>query len=121
MSDGNATERICEQLEAAGVSFVRNEQIIAGTYWGVTWLIGDTKFEFRENDERTDMIVFNATPEQAVAATLGRGECHITASSTDGLCSDAPRKWFRLSCGHSFTVDGLGRPVACPACGKAVS
>lgn len=66
-----ATERICEQLEAAGVSFVRSEQIIEGTYWGVTWFIGETKFEFRENDKRTDLIAFNSTPEQAIAATLG--------------------------------------------------
>ena len=66
-----ATERICEQLEAAGVSFVRSEQIIEGTYWGVTWFVGETKFEFRENDKRTDLIAFNATPEQAIAATLG--------------------------------------------------
>lgn len=66
-----ATERICEQLEAAGLSFVRSEQIIEGTYWGVTWSVGETKFEFRENDERTDLIAFNATPQQAIAATLG--------------------------------------------------
>lgn len=58
--------------------------------------------------------------EQAVAATLGRGECEIVASSTDGLGSDSPKYWFELSCGHSFTVDGLELPVACAVCGKAV-
>ena len=67
----NATERICERLEAEGVSFVRSEQIVANTYWGVTWSVGDTKFEFRENDKRADFIAMNATPEQAIAATLG--------------------------------------------------
>ena len=54
-------------------------------------------------------------------AELGSGTCRIIASSTDGLCSDNPRQWFELSCGHSFTLDGLGVPVACPVCGKAVS
>ena len=49
-----------------------------------------------------------------------RGECEITASSTVGLCTDNPKHWFKLSCGHSFTVDGLGKPVACAVCGKAV-
>ena len=58
--------------------------------------------------------------EQAIAATLGSGTCRILASATDGLCSDSPRQWFVLSCGHSFTLDGLGAPVACPVCGKAV-
>ena len=62
--------------------------------------------------------------EQAIAdelnAELGGGTCRISASSTDGLCSDNPRKWCELSCGHSFTLEGLGKPVACPVCGKAV-
>ena len=61
---------------------------------------------------------------QAIAdelnAELGSGTCCILASSTDGLCSDNPRQWFELSCGHSFTLDGLRAPVACPVCGKAV-
>ena len=61
---------------------------------------------------------------QAIAdelnAELGSGTCRISASSTDGLCSDNPRQRFELSCGHSFIVDGLGAPVACPVCGKAV-
>ena len=61
------------------------------------------------------------TLEQAIAATLGSGECEITASATDGLCSDNPRIWFKLSCGHSFTLDGLEAPNYCPNCGKAVN
>lgn len=48
------------------------------------------------------------------------GTCRIMASATDGLCSDNPRKHFKLSCGHGFTLDGLGTPVACAVCGKAV-
>lgn len=54
------------------------------------------------------------------SAELGSGTCRITASATDGLCSDNPRQYFELSCGHSFTLDGLGAPVACAVCGKAV-
>lgn len=53
-------------------------------------------------------------------AALENGTCRIIASSTDGLCSDNPRKWFELSCGHSFTLDGLEAPVACAVCGKRV-
>lgn len=54
------------------------------------------------------------------ASELGSGTCRIAASSTDGLCSDHPRQRFELSCGHSFTIDGLGAPVACPVCGRKV-
>ena len=46
--------------------------------------------------------------------------CRITASSTNGLCSDNPRRYFELSCGHSFTINGLDAPVACAVCGKVV-
>ena len=75
--------------------------------------------------ERHQVCVHAKTEAEAIAAwntraELGSGTCRITASMTDGLCSDNPRQWFRLSCGHSFTLDGLGAPVACPVCGKAV-
>lgn len=46
--------------------------------------------------------------------------CRITASSTDGLCSDNPRHYFELSCGHSFTLDGLEPPNYCKVCGAKV-
>ena len=58
------------------------------------------------------------TPEQA--AMLGAGECEVVMSSTDGLCTDDPKHWFKLSCGHSFTIDGLEKPVVCAVCWKAV-
>lgn len=51
---------------------------------------------------------------------LGSRTCRIIESVTDGLCSGHPRKWFRLSCGHSFTLEGLETPVACAVCGKTV-
>ena len=68
---------------------------------------------------------YRKTRAEAIAAwntraELGSGTCRITASATDGLCSDNPRIWFKLSCGHSFTLDGLGAPVACAVCGKTV-
>lgn len=71
------------------------------------------------HDERTGEE-WGAIVEWNTRAELGSGTCHITASSTDGLCSDNPRQYFELSCGHSFTLDGLGAPVACAVCGKAV-
>lgn len=115
-----ATERICEQLEAAGVSFVRSEQIIEGTYWGVTWFVGETKFEFRENDKRTDLMAFNATSEQAIAATLGRGtgECDKTIS----WVWTGPTTYYshELSCGHVITSVDKEPPRYCEECGRKV-
>lgn len=44
--------------------------------------------------------------------------CRIVASSTDGLTTNEPKKWFELSCGHSFILYGLDTPAACPVCGR---
>lgn len=52
--------------------------------------------------------------------TLGGGECKVVASSTDGLTTNEPKQWFKLSCGHAFKLDGLDAPVACPVCGRKV-
>ena|GEM_PF-3695266 len=75
-----------------------------------------------------DMPEATALPEysydwQAIADELNAamgGECKVVASSTDGLTTNEPRQWFKLSCGHAFKLDGLDAPVACPVCGKAV-
>ena len=88
-----ATERICEQLEAAGVSFVRSRLIIEGTYWGVTWFVGETKFEFRENDKHADLIAFNATPEQTIAATLGSEREKALEELVRSLYADYYSEW----------------------------
>lgn len=53
-------------------------------------------------------------------AALGSGECKVVASSTDGLTTDEPKKWFELSCGHSFMLYRLGVPICCPVCGRIV-
>ena len=67
-------------------------------------------------DEEYEMLY----AKELADATLGAGECEVVMSFTDGLCTDNPKHWFKLSCGHSFMVDGLGKPVACAVCGKAV-
>lgn len=50
----------------------------------------------------------------------GGGECKIVASSTDGLTTNDPKKWFELSCGHSFMLYGFDAPICCPVCGRTV-
>lgn len=67
-------------------------------------------------------IVFDCERiEDAAGHVFERDDpCKIVASSTDGLVTDAPRKWCQLSCGHSFTFIGLGSPAACLVCGRKV-
>jgi DNA-directed RNA polymerase subunit RPC12/RpoP len=61
---------------------------------------------------------YYATEAEAIAAWSTRAErtCYVTGSATDGLCTDNPRKYFELSCGHSFTLNGLKTPNYCPNC-----
>ena len=47
--------------------------------------------------------------------------CKVIASFTEGLMTPEPQKWFMLSCGHSFKLNGLDAPVSCPVCGKKVN
>lgn len=62
-----------------------------------------------------------AEHESAIAATLGSGTCEIVATSTNNLMyPDYMVKWYELSCGHSFTLNGEDEPKWCAVCGKKV-
>ena len=108
----SATDELRRLLDERGVEYETNDHLGAyETSWD-----GFTAMQLTPGAKL--MMVF--TPEQAIAATLRGGMCHITASSTDGLCSDNPRQYFELSCGHTFTLDGLEPPNYCPNCGAKV-
>ena len=69
---------------------------------------------FTDSGEWTELVVENATPEQAVDATLGRGTCrdmgrYCFTCSECGWTADEPH--------HAF---GGFRPNYCPNCGKVV-
>lgn len=53
------------------------------------------------------------TPEQAIAATLGRGTCYVVESEFDEL-DEYPHTW--LSCGH-HTMLLPSEMQYCPKCG----
>ena len=74
---------------------------------------------FTDAGEWTELVVENASPEQAVEATLGRGTCH---------CTTPDNAWcFSCSvCGKSFPRSDLhmahnhGAIYYCPNCGRKV-
>ena len=64
------------------------------------------------------------TPEQAIAATLGRGTCHNEGDQKDFLCSECGARMF-IDTGETYTmIDSLGniieQPSFCPNCGRRV-
>lgn len=59
--------------------------------------------------------ILNATPEQAIAATLGPGTCHVKAAKKIGDLFG-----FSLSCWHSMVNPFDDHPDYCPWCGAKV-
>ena len=88
-------------------------------YWGEP--LHGAMFTVSLSGEWTELVVENPTPQQAIDATLGRGECKVVSYTTDGLMSDDPKRFFHLSCGHWVGLPGLTDvPKFCPECGLAV-
>lgn len=145
----NRTTELREKLTERVIKWTESRYSGARHAEHTKWMTANGSYvKYTEYDDgQTVMTIeaLNVTPEQAIAATLGNEyhgyeqaaieawksikawnqrhveTCRITASATDGLCTDRPRQYFELSCGHSFTIDGLERPIACAVCGKKVT
>lgn len=137
MSDSKtATERLREMLDARGVDYEANRIDFDDGYSNIYTEWGDDdNASYIEYVDGTVLRIFGCTPEQAVAATLGSGECENTSklnhSSVAGYyftCSECG-----LSVGTSMNIreTDLVTPTCfrwgelykferCPRCGKAV-
>lgn len=64
------------------------------------------------------------TPEQAIAATLGRGECRNEGDQSDFLCSECGGRMFTDTDDTYTMIDSLGniieQPKYCPNCGRRI-
>jgi hypothetical protein len=113
-----ATDELRRLLDERGVEWMDDSY---AQLWCTVWNGHDGK-QWRMTENRSGMLTelkaWHVTPEQAIAATLGRVECeNIAPDYLDFLCS---------VCGfvhyHSDENDtGDGNDWAyCPRCGKAV-
>ena len=108
-----ATERLRAMLDERGVEHVDADDGHTQHTW---WSDGDHEICASNSGER--LAVYNLTPEQAIEATLGRGECRNAAPSyLDFLCSECGFVHY-----HSDTNDtGDGNEWNyCPNCGRKV-
>ena len=113
MTDNRTTEMLCKLLEERGVSYQTH-------YLHVSWRVGPKLFDAVDNLDGT-LTVDNLTPEQAIAATLGRPERTCKSTTDDNawcfVCSE---------CGKSFPRNKLhlahnhGEINYCPNCGARV-
>ena len=114
----NATDELRRLLDERGVEHTDAED---GHTQHTFWLGGDHEIAACNSGER--LAVYNLTPSQAIAATLGRGTCEMIA--VDRYCDvdKLTTSWGCVcsACGsfHKFT-HGEGWAY-CPSCGREVA
>lgn len=115
----NATDELRRMLDERGVEYTKTI-VTEGTLFTIVTSKEHYFILMRDNDAGIEMWSQYFTPEQAIAATLGRGECHDTGESRVFHCSE---------CGfgiedayvedeHAYPTEGF--PKFCPWCGAEV-
>ena len=114
MSGKTATKRLREMLDERGVA---HSDHYLSTIWrdghGILHLAGEPMAD-------GSLVVDMLTPEQAIAATLGRGECQIETTEN---WLPAERYHRCKECGAFFAVLDASHdipPRYCPNCGAKV-
>ena len=106
----SATDELRRLLDERGVEY--------GTGFG-----GDTlwtgrhgiRWRWDAQEGKLAMFTHDITPEQAVEATLGRGECRNLSKYVN---------WFECSCcgwTYDFVTDPYSGPRYCPNCGRRIA
>ena len=101
-----ATERLRAMLDERGVEYYPKRPDIT------VWSEGVWHIHAQEDmiEGMLELFVRPVTPEQAIEATLGRGECRDTGNYISAFECDA--------CGEVYEM--YRAPSFCPSCGKAV-
>lgn len=114
----SATEKLRRLLDERRVEYRADD---AKTVWATHWEFGEhSSAMFSEYDDGECVFVTSRhlwTPEQAVDATLGRGECRITSAI---LIHDPDGYETTLDCGHVVHMPPEDFDY-CPSCGKKVA
>ena len=118
----SATDKLRRLLDERGVKYQTcDSEDIKVTKWKTpkpgVYLDYAMFLEFADGGTDFTFPSSTVTPEQAIAATLGGGECEVTSHY---YYDDYDLHEFELSCGHSYTMhDDMPYPF-CPICGKKV-
>lgn len=94
------------------------------TNW-TRWRCADGKYATYHHCEQLDLkrlVKYGCTPEQAIAATLGSGECKLR--DCEGSFSAVNRPVWLCDCGAFVTqytdATTYHKPRFCPNCGRSV-
>lgn len=113
-------DRLCELLDERGVKYKRKSFFhSAASVEYVTWRgVGGLEFSAHGSVFDPDMLYINnaiISPEDAIAATVGRGTCHMELLPDEPTTSIQPMRC--TACGHK-TYAQLAS--FCPNCGAEV-
>ena len=84
-----STERLSSLLYERGIEY-DDESYLGSVFWG------NASYE-QFGDGHTRLIVEDATPEQAIAATVGAGTCTMDGQYGNYRCSNCGKSW-QLGC-----------------------
>jgi hypothetical protein len=114
----SATDELRRLLDERGVEW--RERVWGGKHSITTfWHARGVRWHYREN--RFGEVRLHAdgiAPEQAIAATLGRGTCQVKDSIIDTY--EYNRWEYELSCGHTIIWEDSEPPNYCPNCGRRI-
>lgn len=106
-----ATDELRRMLDERGVEHTDAEDGHTQHTW---WSDGDHEIGVSNSGER--LAVYNLTPEQAIAATLGRGECReVMIDRYFRGCGECGYRWE-----YMYGIGKCVRPNYCPNCGRQV-
>lgn len=118
-----ATDELRRLLDERGVVWTANDgEHVKETCWPY---MGELTAAFAEFDNGTTRFACDTwcfTPEQAIAATLGAGTCHIEERHGDWYCTGCGEMVGTCDTTSELYIDGnaIGLWRFCPNCGRRV-
>ena len=120
----SATDELCRLLDERGVEWTYDGTVSFsdGKHWFHAWAY---------NDGAMCVSMGYLTPEQAIEATLGRGECEAKVEVVEFSQMQEMHRFTCSECGESFgaeehgglfglVLDKVKLPNYCPNCGRKV-
>ena len=116
IGERNVTDELRRMLDERGVEYTERDVFGKHVFHFGAPLHGAM---FTDAGEWTELVVENATPEQAIEATLGRGTCH-NAMPLLPSGMPYPDSWMCSECGGR--MDGIILEIGdyCPNCGRKI-
>ena len=118
------TDELRRMLDERGVECTTDDgEYLKETCWAYMGELMAYFVEFDNGTTRFELDHWYFTPEQAIAATLGGGECELVYGENDhgddGWWCQSCGGWFAASFRHTGR-NNIIEPSYCQQCGKAV-